>query len=253
MMMLKIKPEFKNLISSLSDGEYQGLTDSLLAHGCRDAIKTWRGFIIDGHNRYEICHKHDIPFEIKKLRFSSKEKATLWIIENQLGRRNLTDVMKIELAMRKADMLHVAAKQNRSTSGYVQNGSEPIHVRKTIAKTAGVSEHTVHCFMKIRKLGSPDLQKQLDSGDLSIGAAYNKLAVTTRTVEVLYDEDAVPSLKNPLSRKAVARKAEHIIRLYGFIGDNAGYLCAGEDVAPILKKLSAQLEITRGLNAWVCG
>ena len=64
MYKLKIKQEFKDLIRPLTKKEYLQLEENLLRDGCLDPVITWDGYIIDGHNRYEICWKHEIPFDI---------------------------------------------------------------------------------------------------------------------------------------------------------------------------------------------
>ena len=49
------------------------------------------GKILDGHNRYEICQRHNLPFETYEIDgIEDREAAINWIIDNQLGRRNLT-------------------------------------------------------------------------------------------------------------------------------------------------------------------
>ena len=68
---LKIDKEFKTLIRPLSPKEYEQLEANILADGCRDPIVTWHGYIIDGHNRYEICRKHNIGFKVKEMSFET--------------------------------------------------------------------------------------------------------------------------------------------------------------------------------------
>ena len=89
--ILKINPEFKNLIRPLRRKELLQLEENLLADGCREPIITWNGFIIDGHNRYELCSKHGIPFLVWEKEFDSKEEVIAWICANQLGRRNISE------------------------------------------------------------------------------------------------------------------------------------------------------------------
>ena len=97
-MDLKINEEFKSLIPSLTDEEYEGLEKSIIQDGCRDRIVTWNGYIIDGHNRYEICNKHNITFEVlEKDNFASEADVKLWMIENQLGKRNLPTEARLAL------------------------------------------------------------------------------------------------------------------------------------------------------------
>jgi len=158
----RIDPKFKALIPPLSDEEYRQLEQNILARRkCRNAILLWDGLIIDGHNRFYICIEHGIEFELKEMTFSSREDAKLWIVENQLGRRNLTDAMRIELALTKADMLREKAKENLTHGGRPKIGEEkplskstkpveePVNVQKTLAKEAGVSAGTLYSYMRI--------------------------------------------------------------------------------------------------------
>lgn len=88
---LKIDPEFKQLIRPLRRREFAQLEANLLADGCREPLVVWNDFIIDGHNRYEICMRHSIPFDTKEMEFECREAAIAWICANQLGRRNITE------------------------------------------------------------------------------------------------------------------------------------------------------------------
>lgn len=94
---LKINPEFQKLISDLTNEEYKLLQENIEKEGCRDKIVTWNDTIIDGHNRYKICSKLNLKFTVEEKDFSSQDEAITWIINNQLGRRNLTDTQKTYL------------------------------------------------------------------------------------------------------------------------------------------------------------
>ena len=88
---LKTDEEFKHLIRPLRQREYTQLEQNILSDGCRDPIVVWNDVIVDGHNRYEICMRYDIPFEVKEMEFECREAAIAWICANQLGRRNITE------------------------------------------------------------------------------------------------------------------------------------------------------------------
>jgi len=51
----------------------------------------WRGILVDGHNRHEICVRLGIPFRMQELSIAddTREGAMAWAIDNQLARRNL--------------------------------------------------------------------------------------------------------------------------------------------------------------------
>jgi len=94
MQDLKIKEEFKKLIPPLSKEEFAQLETNCLDEGIREAIVTWQGFIIDGHNRHEIAQRWGLEFKTVEKSFDFKEDAIEWMINNQLGRRNITDGQK---------------------------------------------------------------------------------------------------------------------------------------------------------------
>ncbi|MCX5986976.1 MAG: hypothetical protein NTX54_10825, partial [Chloroflexi bacterium] len=50
---LVIDPEFRDLILPLAIEERILLEESIVTHGCRDAIVAWQGIIVDGHHRFE--------------------------------------------------------------------------------------------------------------------------------------------------------------------------------------------------------
>lgn len=89
-MELKIDKAFKNLIPPLSTDEYKQLEENLLNDGCRDPIYIWNGTIIDGHKRYEICLRHNIPFKTQPIYLETKNEVIGWICANQIERQNIT-------------------------------------------------------------------------------------------------------------------------------------------------------------------
>ena len=95
---LKIDDEFKNLIPELTREETENLEALLLKEGCREPICVWNDYIIDGHNRYFLCHKHKIPFNFQEVPdLDSKDDVIDWMCSNQLGRRNISEDTRMYL------------------------------------------------------------------------------------------------------------------------------------------------------------
>ena len=155
---LTVDPEFRDLIPPLNEEELKLLEESLVADGCESPLIVWNGVIIDGHNRYAICQKHDIPFSIQEKHFDSREEVMLWMLRNQLGRRNLNSYQRSELALRTEPLLREAAKKKQATS---TGGQKPrlletsrkaekrIHTDKELANLAGVSDNTIRKARRI--------------------------------------------------------------------------------------------------------
>ena len=105
-MHIVVNEELKAYIDPLTADEYEALERSLLAEGCRDALVLWGDTLVDGHNRYGICRKHDIPFQtVQNERFRSIDDVHLWMIDHHLGRRSVSDFQRGVLALRKREIL----------------------------------------------------------------------------------------------------------------------------------------------------
>lgn len=85
--------------------ERAGLEKSIISEGCRDALITWNGVLVDGHNRYEICTRNNIPYKVMEKQFPDRNAVITWIIDNQLARRNITAYNRTLLAMKKEKIL----------------------------------------------------------------------------------------------------------------------------------------------------
>jgi N6-adenosine-specific RNA methylase IME4 len=141
-----IDAEFAALIPPLSAEERQQLEDNIVEHGgARDPLVVWGSggtlTLLDGHNRYEICTRLGLPFDVHEMRFSSRDEAEDWIDKNQLGRRNLTaDAFTLLLGRRynRAKKAQGAPKGNRNR--LIQSDQND-HFEKTADKLA--AEHGV--------------------------------------------------------------------------------------------------------------
>lgn len=178
-MNIQISDELRAYIDPLTINEYHALERSLLAEGCRDALVLWGDILIDGHNRYAICKKHQIEFKtIQNSRFASMEEVILWVIDNQLARRSVSDFQRGMLALRKKELiaqrppLEVAAPAGTPVdSAEFAPAPVPKQSREEVAKSAGISSNTVTQIEKIRRAATPELVEAVRAGTISINAA----------------------------------------------------------------------------------
>lgn len=133
---LNIEPCFKNLIRPLLAEEYRQLEENIIREGCREAIIVWGDTIIDGHNRYEICTRHSIPFETKSVSFASRDEAIIWICNNQLGRRNISEeTRKYLIGKRYEYEKNIGARNATGRNQYLAEGKSS---EETQSQTDGV-------------------------------------------------------------------------------------------------------------------
>jgi hypothetical protein len=202
-MDILINESLKAYIDPLTPDEYEALEASILTEGCRDALVLWGSVLIDGHNRYSICREHDLPFQtVQNTRFQSMDDVHLWMIDQHLGRRSVSDFQRGVLALRKREILaerRVRAEEMRaqaeaapepettaeaaeSTESTDQDGMPPwsndapagttvFDSREALAKAARLSSNQVGLIEKIQKQATPEVVAAVKSGTISINAA----------------------------------------------------------------------------------
>ncbi|PUE43738.1 plasmid replication/partition related protein [Limnohabitans sp. Hippo3] len=193
-MQITVNEELKAYIDPLTPDEHAALERSILAEGCRDALVLWGDVLVDGHNRYGICQKHGLPFQtVQNTRFQSMEDVHLWMIDQHLGRRSVSDFQRGVLALRKREILAARRAQAiaiASASASAEPGMpslgdathvvpqdaevpepNPLKSRADIAKAARLSSSQVVQIEKIQKQAAPELVAAVKAGAISINAA----------------------------------------------------------------------------------
>ncbi len=200
-MEIKIDKELKDLIPPLEKDERKQLETSLKSEGLRDAIVIWNETIVDGHNRYDICQKNNLQIKTIKKKFKDRNEVILWMINTQLGRRNISKYDRTRLALRKEDILKPIAKENQRLSD--GKGSQksakvkPIDVRNEVAKIAKVSHDTVSKVKFIEQKADANQKKDLSAQKFSINKIYNELKKADKRKQIAkeFKEPVFPKKK----------------------------------------------------------
>ena len=89
MQEIIIDEQFKQILPALDEHTYAWLEENLLTYGCLQPLVLWDNMLIDGHNRFEIIKKHNLPFSTISMEFGSRDDVIIWIISTQIARRSL--------------------------------------------------------------------------------------------------------------------------------------------------------------------
>jgi hypothetical protein len=188
-MDIVINEELKAYIDPMTAEEYEALERSILTEGCRDALVLWGNILVDGHNRYSVCRKHDLPFQTSQnTQFQSMGDVHLWMIDQHLGRRSVSPFQRGVLALRKREIL--AERRQAKTQAVpeekadtTEDGAptvavsaeaphrEPLNSRVAIAREARLSNSQVGMIEKIQKQATQEVVAAVKSGTISINAA----------------------------------------------------------------------------------
>jgi len=148
---LIIDPELQELIPPPGKEEINRLEESLIRDGCMDTLKAWqdkdRHILLDGHNRFNLCRKLDIPYRVEVVEsVTSRYEAIQWMIDLQLARRNLTSERQSYLRGRRYN------EEKREVGGQAGNSNAEkrmghdvtfVSTAARIAQSYGVTGRTI--------------------------------------------------------------------------------------------------------------
>lgn len=145
---IKIDEGFAAMLEPLSAEERQNLEELIIEHGgARDPLVVWAKAgtltLIDGHNRYEICTRLGLPFDIHEVRFKSRDDAEDWIDKNQLGRRNQDERQKSLSRGRRYNRAKKTAQQAGALKGKASDKMSEAQTAERLGAEHGVSARTI--------------------------------------------------------------------------------------------------------------
>jgi hypothetical protein len=183
--VLTIDAEFQSLIPPLSDKEFASLMQQVVEQGCLEPLYVWKDgenrILLDGHNRYKICQERNRGFNTVNISLTSREHAKLWILEHQMGRRNLVltddqravvwnDIRELRSKIVQAEKLQKArdAKAGASISARPTEIALPKKdTRVEVAKEAKVPESKLRQAQQLKK-HQPALYEKVRNGTLTL-------------------------------------------------------------------------------------
>ncbi len=195
MQNLKIDEEFKDLLPPLSADAMKELRASIEAEGIRDPLIVWAGedVLVDGHNRYHIAKEKNIIPAVVEREFKDRAHVIRWILQNQLGRRNLTPDERTYFIGR----LYNEVKQSDKTP--MEGGKTTAQV---IAEQHGVSERTV------RRAG--DIAKGIDRIAQVKGAIAKQQELSGKSEYTDEERAEIGKTSNPAVAKRALDKLDQI-------------------------------------------
>lgn len=233
-MELKIDEGLKAYIDPLTPDEHESLERSILAEGCRDSLVVWGDLLIDGHNRYGICQKHGLPFNtIQATQFKNMDDVHLWMIDQHLGRRSVSDFQRGVLALRKREIIAerraaAAAAVNaakaaqpateeapwegdtdpvvaQALASVAKVPDEALDTREALARAARLSAGQVKMIETIQEKAAPEVVAAVKAGELSLNAAAVVATLPEEEQQAVAAEGA-DALKQAAKRVRDAKK-----------------------------------------------
>lgn len=223
---IKIDREFQNLIPALSPEEREQLEANIVEHGgARDPLVVWQrddadDILLDGHNRYEICERLGLPYEVEHLEFATRDEAADWIDRNQLGRRNLSKQDYKLLLGRRYNRAKRAVSNPEGKNQHAEVSGQNVRQPKTaerIAKEHGIDEKTVRRAGQFQaaaaKLG---IEKDIAAGKVKATEAAVVKAATALPKQPTREqvEAAREEVRQERPRRRASKPAAEVFKAY---------------------------------------
>ncbi|RGE39407.1 plasmid replication/partition related protein [Comamonas testosteroni] len=273
-MELKIDEGLKAYIDPLTPDEYESLERSILAEGCRDSLVVWGDLLIDGHNRYGICQKHGLPFNtIQATQFKNMDDVHLWMIDQHLGRRSVSDFQRGVLALRKREIIaeRRAAAAAAVNAAKAEAGEQPaeapwegetdpvvakalasvakvpdeaLDTREALARAARLSAGQVKMIETIQEKAAPEVVAAVKSGELSLNAAAVVATLPEEEQQAVAAEGA-DALKQAAKRVRDSKKKPKAEKPAAEEGAEAAVTATPEELQARVTELEAENERLR--------
>ena len=214
-----ILPEMEQLLPPLSAEQFSALERDIWENGCyAPVIVNEDMVIVDGHNRFRICEKYALPFQMLVFSFADLLEAKQWALDTQKGRRNLDKWELGKIALKLRGDVEARAKKNMSLGGQVSRPSggveegmttlsnlPAVNTRKELAAAVGIGEVTMGKVMQIDEHAPTAIREALDSGELSISQGYDLTRQLRDVPAEERDEAAAQMIELVRARKEICQ------------------------------------------------
>jgi len=146
MQKIIIDEQIRLILPELDEQARARLEENLLEHGCMLPLILWEDILIDGHHRYEIIQKHDLPFNTISLELETREDVLLWVIDFQISQRNLSSLQLSYyrgLRYNTEKKMHGGDRRAESQKANAHNGHLVGSTANRLVEIYGVSRNTI--------------------------------------------------------------------------------------------------------------
>ncbi|MEA5404842.1 hypothetical protein VB776_18045 [Arcicella sp. DC2W] len=254
-----ILDQLRALIPPLTADELHQLELNILKHGVKDPLSIWETtasiaqiddsntpvyVLIDGHNRYDICKKNRLDYRINLLKFTSLDEVKDYMIDFQLGRRNLSP----EQASYLRGLRYLQQKSMRGGDKFSTEGQQDVSI--ALGTEYGVSSRTIkrdgEFASGLNKL-STSLKQEILTGKQKLPKATINAISKLETSEPL---ESIEQITNELSKNSQVYpttsenpQGNQVIKLQSEIREIAKGNLSKYDCELILSRIHQLLEI----------
>jgi len=197
--------EYANLFPMLPDAELQSLADDIRENGLQTPITTLNDMILDGRNRHRACEIAGVDPAFQEYLGSD---ALGFVVSHNLHRRHLTNGQRSMIAARLADLKRGGDSGVHKTNAPIGALPSEGKTRDEAAAQMKIGRSSLDRAKKIQRDGIPELVEAVDSGEISVNAAWGVSSLPA-------DEQAAALADGVKAVKAKGKKAREAAKKPG--------------------------------------
>ncbi len=183
---LGVDEVYRSLIRQQTPQEEEQLKISIGKEGIRDALVVYEAngnlVVVDGHHRLNMAKELGIAtVPVQQMEFGNVDEARIWMLRNQLGRRNLNDAERIEIALQLTAFMEKLGIQNKmkgkNLGANLHKGQQEKKIDRLqeASRIANVSRRNVAKYKKIYEQGGEGARREVVEGKKSIHRAHSEV------------------------------------------------------------------------------
>lgn len=186
---LQTDDEFLRLSFPLTVQDTRLLEEDLLKNGCNTPLRVWNSYIVMDFEKYEFCHKHNIPFSITKIPLKERIEVIALICQLQIQERKMTEAMWRYLVGKRYECERVLGKHTTPKNTHSRKRGRPplaefqydgskLGTRQRLGEEYHISEATVFKYgffmQRVDELYkySPELASHIQHGKIRISQEH---------------------------------------------------------------------------------
>jgi hypothetical protein len=202
--------QLANLFPLMEGEEFEAFVEDIWRHGVREPIVLYQDQILDGRNRYRACQQAGVKCRFEPYRGSD---PAAYVISLNLKRRHLNESQR---AMVAAKLATFKLGDNQYSEGLpIGRGCELLNV----------GERTVARAREVQGRGTPELQRVVERGAISVSAAADVAGLPIEEQQQIVargEREIIEAAKKIRAKKAEIRRTERVKKLLAISsGDTA--------------------------------
>ena len=225
-----VLPELADLLPPLTDEQLSLLEEDIRENGCYSPIVVNEELaIVDGHNRFTLCEKLGVPYQMAVFHFEDTLEAMRWALDTQKGRRNLDawKLAKIALKLKPEVEARARARQREYYGNQYESGlptmlsevqTHNMETRKELADAVGIGQVTMGKALKIDEQAPQAVKDALDNKEITINQGYNITRQLQEVPEEERERTAEIAIADEKMRKKLRKSDEETDRRFKIAG-----------------------------------